>query len=301
MAYRNIFITNEACLTLKNKSLRIENTLVDDTIPIEDIDTVLIENRRCTLSTALLSALAQSGVALFICDEMHMPCAVLLPYLQHSRQHEITKRQLALSTPAKKRIWKQIVTAKIKNQAKCLELSGLHEASQEILQRAKHVKSGDSTHVEGHTAAKYFSVLFGENFIRTNDDEPRNAWLNYGYAIIRGLVARTLAVYGFFATMGIHHHSQLNQFNLADDFMEPFRPLIDLFVAKNATVYTPLNSKAKYDLINLINYNILMSGKKFALSYGIELCIKSFSSMLMGKRNDLLMPEIIALEQHRYE
>ena len=301
MAYRNLVIGSEAKLTLRNRQLCIKTENVDDTVPIEDIDTVLIENRHCILSAALLGALAQSGVALFICDEFHMPCSVLLPYLQHSRQHEITKRQLALSIPAQKQLWKQIVGAKISNQARCLSLCGHSDTSHELMSMSKRVKSGDSGHVEGYAAAKYFSVLYDEDFIRGLDQDHRNGWLNYGYAIVRGCVARTLAVYGFFPTFGLHHHSQLNQFNLADDFMEPFRPLVDLFTAQHATENSPLTSDIKHQLINLVNYNMIIDGKKYALSYAIERSVQSFSSVLMGNRKDLLMPELVALEQHRYE
>ena len=301
MAYRNLVIGSEAKLTLKNKQLCVKTDTINDTVPIEDIDTILVENRQCTLSAALIGTLAQNGVALFVCDEFHMPCAVLLPYLQHSRQHEITKRQLALSVPAKKQLWKQIVIAKISNQSKCLSLCGYDDAAEELRRITYNVKSGDSGYAEGHAAAKYFSALYGEGFTRDHNYDNRNGWLNYGYAIIRGCIARTLAVYGFFPAFGIQHHSQLNQFNLADDFIEPFRPLVDLFTAQNATEDTPLTTAIKRQLVNLVNYNIVIDGKKYALSYAIERSIQSFSSVLMERRKDLLMPELIALEQHTYE
>ena len=301
MAFRNLIISSEAELTLKNKQLQIKTASINDTVPIEDIDTILVENRRTVLSAAILGALGKSGAALFICDEFHMPCAVLLPFLQHSRQHEITKRQIAMTSPAKKQLWKQIVTSKIENQALCLSLCGHNKVSAELFTISKNVKSGDSSYAEGHAAAKYFVAMFGDDFTRGNENDLRNGWLNYGYAIFRGCVARTLVVYGFFPTFGIQHHSQLNQFNLADDFMEPFRPLVDLFVAKNATAKSELIPSAKNKLVNLVNYNIAIDGKKYALSYAIERCVKSLSSMLMKKRKDLLMPRLVALEQHMYE
>jgi len=301
MAYRNIVVSSDAKLSLKNRQLCIKTDMVNDTVPIEDIDTVLIESRQSVLSTALMGALAKSGVALFVCDEFHMPCAVLQPYLQHSRQHEVTKRQLALSTPAKKRLWQQIVVSKISNQARCLSLQGYEEEALELERISKSVKSGDSGYAEGHAAAKYFSTLFGEGVTRGDDLDCRNGWLNYGYAIVRGCVARTLSVYGFMPLFGIQHHSQLNQFNLADDFIEPFRPIVDLFTAENATSDTKLTPEVKRRLVNLINYNILMDSKKYTLSYAIELAVKSFSSVLMEKRKDLLLPELMLLELHKYE
>ncbi|MCL2053785.1 MAG: type II CRISPR-associated endonuclease Cas1 [Oscillospiraceae bacterium] len=301
MAYRNIMIQNEARLSLKSKQLCLKTETVEATFAIEDIDTILIENRQTTVSTALLGRLAQSGVALFICDEYHLPCAVLTPYLQHSRQHEIVKNQLELSTPVKKQLWKQIVTAKIRNQAKCLSLCGNETAADKIELIAKTVRSGDEGNAEGYAAAQYFPALFGDDFTRGGDCDQRNAWLNYAYAIIRGCVARSLTVYGFFPLFGLQHHSSLNQFNLADDFIEPFRPIADLFTAKNASCDDRLTSKIKQQLVNLVNYDIMLNEKKYALSYAIELTVKSFSAVCAGKSKNLILPELIPLNQHAYE
>jgi len=301
MAYRNLLIANEATLTLKSKQLHIKTESITDTVPVEDIDTILIENRRCILSAALLGALAESGAAVFVCDKYHMPCGVLLPYLQHSTQHEVTKRQLDMTAPAKKQLWKQVVTAKINNQARCLSFCGNDRAAEELERIARNVKSGDSGRAESHAAAKYFSALFGKGFARSHTHNNVNGWLNYGYAIVRGCVARTLAVYGFFQTFGIQHHSRLNQFNLADDFMEPFRPLVDLFVAQNITNDSDLAPTVKKQLYSLVNHNVAVGGKKYALTYAIELLVQSFSSIVMDKRKDLLLPQLVILEQHAYE
>jgi len=301
MAYRNLMISSEADLTLKNKQLCIKTESISDTVPVEDIDSILIESRRTIVSTALLSALAKNGTTVFICDEYHMPCGVLLPYLQHSSLHEVVKRQLDMTVPTKKQLWKQVVTSKIMNQAACLSLCGSDDVARELEHIARNVKSGDSDHSESHAAAKYFAALYGKGFVRSHAHNNINSWLNYGYAIIRGCVARTLAVYGFFQTFGIQHHSRLNQFNLADDFMEPFRPLVDLFVARNATIENDLMPDSKKQLYSLLNHNMSVSGKKYALSYAIELTVKSFSSILMDKRKGLLLPQLVELEPHKYE
>ncbi|MCL2386449.1 MAG: type II CRISPR-associated endonuclease Cas1 [Defluviitaleaceae bacterium] len=305
MAYRNIIVESEATLTLKNKQMRIKTEQVDTTEPIEDISTLLVENRRSVLSVALLSALAQNGSVVFICDEFHMPCAVLEPYLQHSRQHEVTKNQLTLTAPAKKQLWKQIIAAKIRNQAKCLSLCNhadtVFEVTQKLEKMANQVRSGDEGHSEGHAAALYFPALFGSGYLRSNDSDYRNAWLNYGYAILRGCIARMLCVYGFFPLYGIKHHSSLNQFNLADDFIEPFRPIVDLFTIQNALQETGLSPQNKRQIANLLNYDICVAGNMYALSYAIERTIKSFSAVCAGNRKDLLLPELVPLNQHSYE
>ena len=305
MAYRNIIVESEATLTLKNNQLCIKTWQTDATVPIEDIDTLLIEDRKTTLSVAVLGALAKSGAAVFTCDEFHMPCAVITPYLQHSRQHEVTERQLALTAPAKKQMWKQIVSAKISNQAKCLLLCNRAKDMAEVISKlenlAKNVRSGDEGHSEGYAAAMYFPALFGVGYRRGDDFDQRNAWLNYGYSILRGCIARTLCVYGFFPLFGIQHHSSLNQFNLADDFIEPFRQIVDLYVSQNATREKPLSPEYKRQLVRLVSYDMVVSGKKYALSYAIERTIKSFSAVCSGNQKQLLLPELVALKQHVYE
>lgn len=269
---------------------------MQDSVPIEDIDIILLENRQTLVSSALLGYLGQNGTALLVCDETHTPCAVLLPYMQHSRQLEVAQKQLSLTNPTKKRLWKQIVTAKISNQAECLHLQG--KSAVELHNIAKNVKSGDSTNAEGHAAAKYFVALFGKGFTR-NADNTINSQLNYGYAILRGCVARTLAVYGFLPAFGLHHKSGLNQFNLADDFIEPFRQIVDLYVASQPTA--ELNPQVKRDLLNLLNYNIEILGKKYTVSYAIEKCVQSFSAVVAGNKADLQLPKLIPLEPHKYE
>ena len=301
MPFRNLVIQNEASLSLKNKQLRVRTETADATIPIEDIDTILVENRQTILSTALMGALAQSGVALFICDEYHMPCAVLEPFAQHSRGLEIAQNQLNLTQPAKKQMWKQVVTAKINNQAKCLLLCGMEDSAKELSSIAKHVLSGDEGNAEGHAAAKYFPALFGDGFVRRDGDDARNSWLNYGYAIVRGCVARSLTVYGFLPMFGLQHHSTLNQFNLADDFIEPYRQVVDLFTATNATKDAHLTSAIKPQLVNLMNYDVLLDGKKYTLSYAIERTVQSFSAICAGRSKTLLLPELLPLALHAYE
>ncbi|MCL2050097.1 MAG: type II CRISPR-associated endonuclease Cas1 [Defluviitaleaceae bacterium] len=305
MAYRHIIIESEARLSVKNNQLRVETERVDSTVPIEDINTLLVENRRSVLSAALLSTLAKNGTAVFICDEFHMPCAVFQPYLQHSRQLTVTKNQLALTVPAKKQLWKQLISAKISNQSKCLALCGhsqeIAETAEKLEKMSKQVRSGDEGNSESHAAALYFPALFGGGFKRSGDSDYKNAWLNYGYSIIRGCIARTLCVFGFFPLYGVHHHSSLNQFNLADDFIEPFRPIVDLFTVQNIAGETSLSPQNKRRLVNLLNYDICVAGNMYALSYAIERTIQSFSAVCTGKRKDLLLPELVPLKQHSYE
>ena len=184
MSYRCVIVSNPAHISTRSEQLVVE-TDERHTVPIEDISALMLESRRATLSAAALSALAQNGTAVFVCDEKHLPCGVLLPYAQHSRQLAAARAQLSLTLPAKKRFWQQLVTAKIDNQAECLALCGKTQEAAFLHSRARAVTSGDKDNLEAAAAAYYFPALFGTGFTRSADD-GRNAALNYGYAILRG-------------------------------------------------------------------------------------------------------------------
>jgi len=301
MGFRNVMILGDVELSLKNGRLAVKNE-PGAMIPVEDIDTVLIENRQSSVSTALLSALSAQGAALFVCDEKHMPSAVLLPFHRHSRQSEVMQAQLDCARPAQKRVWQQIVMAKILNQAICLELQDQAEGARHLRAVAKSVRSGDEGNAEAVAAAYYFPRLFGKGFTRGEDEDARNAALNYGYAIFRGCIARNLAAYGFLPALGLHHRSALNQFNLADDIIEPFRPLVDLFVARTLEgPDDPFTPELRRQLYNLINYEIEVDGKTYGVSYAMELVVQGLSALLAQRAAKLPLPTLQELRQHCYE
>ena len=211
MAYRNLMIASNAQLKIKNEQLLIK-TDTTHSVPIEDINSVLVENHQSTITIATLAKLAQDGVTIFVCDEKHTPCAIMMPFAQNARQYGVVKLQESLSLPLQKQLWQQIVKYKINNQAICLEFNRQDNAAQQLRSLAKKVTSGDSNNTEAVAAAVYFKALFGPDFIRSNDDDLRNAALNYGYAIIRGQIARLIASYGFLPMKGIHHNSELNAY-----------------------------------------------------------------------------------------
>ncbi|MDR1565334.1 MAG: type II CRISPR-associated endonuclease Cas1 [Oscillospiraceae bacterium] len=303
MGFRNIMIMGDVTLSLRNNQLCVSGGN-EASVPLEDVDTVLIESRRSSISTALLSEMAKSGTALFLCDEKHIPCAVLTSFMQHSRQLEVSNKQQKLSLPTKKRLWQQIVTAKIMNQARCLALRGDYDSASHLESLAKSVRTGDEGNVEAVAAAYYFPRLFGSKF-RRSDENLINACLNYGYSILRGCIARHLAMYGFLPVFGLHHSSGLNAFNLADDIIEPFRPVVDLFAASNIAEADDeeeeLTPWLKRELLNLINCNILLDSKLYSVSYGIERTVQSLSSVCSEKSKQLLLPELVTLQQHAYE
>jgi len=296
MAFRNVMVESPARISVKNKQLIIF-TDREHSLSVEDLSALLLENRQSTITTAALSLLGQSGCALFVCDEKHLPCAVLTSFSQHSRTLSTARLQLSATEPLKKRLWQSLVKAKISNQAECLQLCG--KESQVLLNMTGRVLSGDSGNVEASAAQIYFPALFGDGFVRRNSDGI-NASLNYGYAILRGYMARTLAVYGFLPAFGVHHCSEINPFNLADDFMEPFRPVIDLLVyADNGE--TELSPEQKRRLFNCLNLDILSDGEHHSVSYAMERLVQSYARSMKEKSPSLCLPELLAVRQHRYE
>lgn len=300
MAYRNLIIENPAQISIKNEQLIVSQD-TEHSVPIEDISALLLESSRSVITTAALAALAQNDVCLMLCDTKHMPCAVLLPFSQHSRQLDILQKHMALSLPFKKRLWQQVVRAKIQNQAECLSLCGKETQAAALRQMASTVLSGDSGHIEGAAAAVYFRSLFGAGFIRRQDD-IQNACLNYGYAILRAFVARQLAAYGFMPCLGIHHCSELNAFNLADDFIEPFRPVVDFFVAGNISEdVLELTQEIKRGIYNLLNLDIRVGNAVYSVAYAIEKAVQSFSACVAGDSTVLSLPQLLDTKQHCYE
>lgn len=299
MAYRNVFISSPAKLSVKNQQLVI-NYQEEFSIPLEDISTILIENQQVNLTGALLSKCASAGVLVYLCDEKHTPCGVLTGYNNHSRKYKMLKAQIDLKLTVKKHIWQDIVTKKISNQAQVLKILNL-QGEKEIFSLAQRVKLNDEDNAEAVAASKYFKYLFGEKFSR-GQDNIINARLNYGYAIVRGLICRTLVAYGLEPCLGVHHQSQLNAFNLADDVIEIFRPMVDLCVyqmkdSENDT----LTVKDKQILFNLINCDILYEKQKHPLSYAVEKVVQTLQTSIISNKNVIKTCDIISLQQHEYE
>ncbi len=261
---------------------------------------MLIESGQVTLAARAVSALAESGATVFFCDEKHLPCCQLLPVNRYCRQRKMLSAQWEMEKPLQKRLWQQIVVQKIKNQAKCLVLAG-REGQKELQNMAGRVLSGDRDNREAVAAAFYFPALFGEGFIRERED-PRNSALNYGYAILRGCVARRLVVHGLEPCLGLHHHSELNNFNLADDLIEPFRPVVDLYVATRFREDgEDLSPDQKVRLFNLSHYLVEQAGKRYGVFTAIDRSCASLARCYTEGAQKLELPELIPLEEQRYE
>lgn len=298
MAYRSVLIESDVHLSVRNRQLVIRAD-GDHSLPVEDLSALVLESRQSTITTAALSLLGQSGCAVYVCDEKHMPCGVLQPFAAHSRELAVVRRQLEAPEPLKKRLWQAIVVAKIRNQAACLSLCGKQAAADGLLAMAGAVRSGDTANTEAAAAARYFPALFEPGFTRGRDD-PRNAALNYGYAILRGSIARHLAAYGFAPYMGLHHRSELNNFNLADDLIEPFRPLVDCMTA-SWFGDEPFTAENRRLMLTCLHMELLSGGSRHSAGYAIERLVQSLSKSLEQKEVALQLPALEQLRLHAYE
>lgn len=298
MGYRVLFLANPIKLSVKNEQLLIDNGEVTK-VPLEDIECIVADIPQISVNVYLLMKFSEYAITFYVTDKAHHPCGVFLPMSRHSRHMSVLNDQINMSLPTKKKLWKQIVMQKIENQAAVLKLSNI-EGWHEIDCIKYKVHSGDTGNMEAVAASKYFKLLFGKTFSRSQENVI-NACLNYGYAILRSTIEKYLIVYGYEPSIGIFHKSTLNNFNLADDIIEAYRPLIDLFVKYNVTEDEELSTGRKAQLVNLLNADVVIDGKLFACAKAVDNTVQSLTSFISGKRKDLLLPQIIDLEQHKYE
>ena len=225
MAWRGVHISQPARLKHRDRQLIVSQDDGEVSLAIEDIAWLILDTPQISITGSLLSALAESGVAMIVPDAKHHPAGVLLPFHQHYAQAHIAHAQVAISQPLKKRMWQSLVVAKIANQAELLAILG-HERAGTLLAMSGRVGSGDPDNIEAQAARVYWSALF-DNFVRANEDDRRNSLLNYGYAVVRAAIARACVASGLLPAFGLHHASKSNAFNLVDDLIEPFRPNVD--------------------------------------------------------------------------
>lgn len=298
MAFKNLFIESNVKLTVKNEQLVI---LKDEeyTVPLEDINSICIDSLRTNITTYTLSKIVEHDIILYVCDEKHLPKGMLLSVNNYSRKLRNLKRQLEMPKPIIKRMWQTIVRQKIENQALVLKELELYDAYDELIIIRDKVLSGDSTNMEAIAAAIYFKSIFGKDFSRKNTGFY-NSCLNYGYAIIRGMIARSLVMYGFEPSLGLFHHNQLNAFNLADDIIECFRPLVDLYILKNVKIKEELDLETKKMIYSVINTLMLIDGKSYNIQTAIENVVKSLATSFENKSNSIKLPILNGLKEYRY-
>lgn len=287
MSWRSIVITKPAQLKVKNNSLHV----IQDKctcIPFEDIAVILLDHAEISLTHPVLGACSSRGICLFSTDRTHTPSGVFLPFLSHNYSTKYLLKQLKIPRPMRKRTWSQIVSRKLENQAACLEIK-TQSKDERLASYARRVRSGDPENLEAQAAAYYFSKLFGKTFKRSADCLT-NSSLNYGYAILRGAITRAVVAHGLMPSLGIWHSSIQNSFNLADDLIEPYRPVVDLFVATKTREgeSEELKPQDKSALIDLLNQDIDMPRGRMTLLSSIEQVVESLVRVIDSRDEALL-------------
>lgn len=301
MIKRTLYFGNPAYLRKEQSQLRIDfprdENKVPHTIPIEDIGIVILDHARITISQSLLSALLNNNAAVLICDDRHLPQGLFMPMSVNHVYTEKLRFQIESSEPLKKNLWQQTVKAKIENQAAVL--SSLNIPVQNMAHWAKSVRSGDPDNLEGRAAAYYWSRIFGEEggFRRGRFSDPPNNLLNYGYAVLRAIVARNLVASGMLPALGIHHRSKYNPFCLADDIMEPYRPIVDLLVLKIVGQFdedeiNDLTPAVKKELLVLPTLDVIIEDSKSPLMVGMQRTTSSLMQCFEGEKRKILYPEL---------
>jgi CRISPR-associated protein Cas1 len=292
-------ISRPARLRREHFSLAIEQE-VTSFVPFEDIAVIVLDHREIVLTHPVLSACAEYGIGLYATGQNHHPAGVFLSFLPHSRTTRLMRKQLGITKPVAKQAWASIVRRKIQNQAACLRLCGA-KGAERLESYARRVRSGDPDNLEAQAATFYFAQLFGADFTRA-DACWTNAALNYGYAVLRGAIARGLVAHGLHPTIGLFHNSEQNAFNLADDLIEPFRPVVDLHVAKHvALIRGELITADKQALVALLNVDVGMPQGRMAVLSAIEYAVESLVRVYEEGTKELDLPVLIGLQAHRLE
>ncbi len=307
MIKRTLCFSNPTYLSVKMDQLmiRIPETLdlygnkideLDTSIPIEDIGIVVLDNKQITITQSVIEKLLSNNSALITCDASHLPVGLMLPLSGNTTQSERFRNQIDISVPLKKQLWQQTIQAKIFNQAKALKkIRGVDAKNMFVW--ANNVKSGDSDNLEGRAAAFYWKTLFSEikDFTRSREGIFPNSLLNYGYAILRAVVARALVISGLLPTLGIHHHNRYNAYCLADDIMEPYRPYVDILVceliSQNENI-KEVDSVVKSKLLSIPVMEVIVNGKRSPLMVAVGQTTASLYRCFSGEQRKIVYPEM---------
>ena len=303
MIKRTLYFGNPSYLSVRNSQLIVRRPSEKDenpsgeqiaSVPIEDIGVIVLDNRQVTITSMLLSTLLDNNVAIVSCDERSMPCGLMLPLCGNTLQSERFSAQIEASLPLKKQLWQQTVEAKIWNQASLLS-AVMGESARNMYSWSGSVRSGDAENMEGRAAAYYWKNIFPEipYFVRGRNEASPNNLLNYGYAILRAVVARALVASGLLPTLGIHHHNRYNAYCLADDIMEPYRPYVDKIVVdiiKEGDTTPTLTKEYKMLFLKIPVLDVTVNGKKSPLMIAAATTASSLVKCFSGESRKLMFP-----------
>lgn len=306
MIKRTIHIGSPARLSLQQQQMLMSKTgadgrKVEKTVPIEDLGAVILEDPQISITHGLMAYLLENNVAVITCDARHMPTGLMLNLCGNTTQAERFRHQTEASQPLRKQLWQQTVRQKIQNQAAVLNRVGVQEVY--LPRLAAAVRSGDPDNREGVAAAFYWPRVFAQypDFVRDRESGWPNNLLNYGYAILRAVMARSLVGTGLMPTIGIHHHNRYNHYCLADDMMEPYRPYVDLLVAQ-IIGQTPeptefLTNEQKAELLRIPVLDVIMEGKTRPLLVATTETTASLYRCFAGESRKLSLPEVGFMNQ----
>ena len=311
MIKKTLYFGNPVYLSLKNAQLVIKlpevvknESLPDSfkvqseiTKPIEDIGIVVLDHKQITITSGVLESLLENNCAVITCDSRGMPVGLMLPLYGNTTQNERFRQQLDASLPLKKQLWQQTIRIKIENQAAVIQKCKAEEMKCMKIWAAD-VKSGDSSNLEARAAAFYWKTLFSDiaGFTRDREGIPPNNLLNYGYAILRAVVARALVTSGLLPTLGIHHHNRYNAYCLADDIMEPYRPYVDEWVfnmVASGVDYTELTKDLKAKLLSIPTLEVNIDNKRSPLMVAVAQTTASLYKCFSGESRRIVYPEMI--------
>lgn len=310
MIKRTLHFSNPAYLSLQQDQLVIDLPHLKmlgeqeskKKVPIEDIGIVVLDHQQITITHGCIAALLENNAAIITSNHSHLPTGMLLPIDGHHTQSERFKHQIDASQPLKKQLWQQTTQAKILNQAAVLFERGV--VCENMLHWAKSVKSGDPDNYEARAAAYYWKNVFPKkiDFFRGREGDPPNNLLNYGYAILRAIVARGLVCSGLLPTLGIHHRNKYNAYCLADDIMEPYRPYVDQIVLKiidNGENFLELGTSIKTQLLSIATVDVQFEKGKSPLMVGLQNTTSSLAKCYEGLSRRINYPMIKNFETKR--
>jgi len=298
MIKRTLCFSNPAYLSLNNGQLVVKVLSPQEktaTIPIEDIGVVVLDHQQISITHSALSALTENNAALITCNAKHLPIGLLMPLAGNTVQSERFADQIGTSLPLKKQLWQQTVVQKILNQAIVLkEMTGTEVGCMQAW--AQRVRSGDSENMEGRAAAFYWNSMFEGKWTRDREGVWPNALFNYGYAILRAIMARALVCSGMLPTLGIHHHNKYNAYCLADDIMEPYRPYVDRKVMQMLTIWKEaeeINAEMKRALLEIPVTEVIIEGRRSPLMVAASMTTASLYRCFRGEQRKIVYPTMV--------
>lgn len=263
------------------------------TVPLKEVAALVLGCPQITLTQPVMSGLALAGAVLISCDERYTPVAMSLPLTGYYAPAKRMLAQAQASLPARKRIWRDIVRAKVRAQGRLIE--ELRGEDWGLIEMAERVRSGDMENIEGQAARVYWLALFGDAFLRRTDGADQNRYLNYGYAVVRAIVARAICAAGLHPGIGVHHHHRENAYCLADDLIESVRPVVDrkvVAVMEMAGPDAPMDKRVKGMLLEIASERYDVEGEKRSLFDVASMMASSLGQVFEGERDQIILPEL---------